>query len=356
MILPLYSLFFSAGAFTLKPDRIGSKPRNDYISATPVVRVLTQSSPGSAVIIGKKGDLYTAITAAHVIGDINQHEENYIQIETGETNKILSKTIPFKDVDFAIIQFRNAKDLRVAILPFTDVELSKATKEWRDAELAGYAVTSGTVQASPLRISKIEIISVLSKSYNGYNLLYNATTNAGQSGGAIFAIPRDVFTYWINPENPDTGFIYEADENHDHAGSAYNETIYNRCMSNSVGWKPPIVPASNEVMDLIKEAKIALEGQTKNFNKIDYCRGIQDEYRFYSNCKQDIHFISASETGVLLAIHGMSEKYVYGGKSGSSLGIIVIEGQIRDYLKANGSRFGLSKPFQFARSVCKTFE
>ena len=55
---------------------------------------------------------------------------------------------------------------------------------------------------------------------------------------------------------------------------------------------------------------------------------------------------------ILLAIHGRSEKYVYGGKSGAGLGIFLGETEIAKWLEDNASSFGILQDYSYAKRLC----
>ena len=70
------------------------------------------------------------------------------------------------------------------------------------------------------------------------------------------------------------------------------------------------------------------------------------------NCKSFSDWQGKNDMYILLAIHGRSEKYVYGGKSGAGLGIFLGETEIAKWLEKNASTFGILQDYSYAKRFC----
>ncbi len=70
------------------------------------------------------------------------------------------------------------------------------------------------------------------------------------------------------------------------------------------------------------------------------------------NCKSFSDWQNKNDMYILLAIHGRSEKYAYGGKSGAGLGIFLGETQIAKWLEDNASSFGILQDYGYAKRFC----
>ena len=70
------------------------------------------------------------------------------------------------------------------------------------------------------------------------------------------------------------------------------------------------------------------------------------------NCKSFSDWQGKNDMYILLAIHGRSEKYAYGGKSGAGLGIFLGETQIAKWLEDNASSFGILQDYSYAKRFC----
>ena len=69
-------------------------------SFIPIVRVFSPASPGSGVVIGKKNNIYTLVTAKHVVGDFSFNQKDEIEIEIAPDIFVspLEVIIPFEEI------------------------------------------------------------------------------------------------------------------------------------------------------------------------------------------------------------------------------------------------------------------
>ena len=61
---------------------------------------------------------------------------------------------------------------------------------------------------------------------------------------------------------------------------------------------------------------------------------------------------SFNQLFLLLGIHGRSENYAYGGKSGVGLGIFLGDTQITNWLNENSTNLGIKTDDAFAEKFC----
>lgn len=166
------------------------------------IGILTPSGSGSGVVIGRNKDLYTAITARHVIPsfNINDNYEIY-SLKTGKFHKITDVSYPpNKDVDIMLVQFKSKAHFDIAVInAFYDY-----SSGWRTHSPSGTAWVTGdgvrgggismptkSVTVPIFRFTEAALLERANGNLNGYELLYQASTVPGMSGGPLL-IGREV--------------------------------------------------------------------------------------------------------------------------------------------------------------------
>ncbi len=346
-------------AFDLKSTgkTILEEEKNNKLSlkSKTILRVYSQGSPGSAVVIGKINNTYTLLTANHVLGG-GKLSDIEIEVERNVFINPISISVPFQDIDLAIITIKTDKQFELAILPFLDSELWEKTNEWIPLEIVGYVNESMAIKQATLRKSHGKIVSLLKEGVDGYNILYNSTTNTGMSGGAVFGnalnikpliLDRDEKNYrygYVNLSNEIIGLEKQSSSpsiwHPEYNNQAANIT-YSKCMKDR-SWSPKRKTNAYESV-------LGTSWGTRNRD----CIWISS-FNYLNNC-QPVN-ISPSDGLLLLAIHGRSEKYSYGGKSGTSLGIYLGTTKIRNWLYSNSVKLGLEKSSSYAKRTCKVKE
>jgi tetratricopeptide (TPR) repeat protein/S1-C subfamily serine protease len=135
------------------------------------------ATQGSGVIINRDGNKYTVLTAWHVIKDTSPGEE--LSIQTND--KLVHKVTAFKQL---------AKSLDLAVVEFDSAKLYTLATGYEKSKIARYTkvVVAGFPLRDPMNLH-INKGSVLvhgqSKIEDGYQVLYNAETKAGMSGGPV---------------------------------------------------------------------------------------------------------------------------------------------------------------------------
>ena len=158
-------------------------------SLNPILRIFSPASPGSGVVIGRKNNIYTLITAKHVIGDfsVNQRDEIEIEIAPGRFVSPLEVIIPFENMDLAVLRFKSDLSIKLAILPFLDKPLWKKKSNWENINVQGFANESSGIKEATFRKSKGSLLALIKNNVDGYNLIHTSTTTTGMSGGGIFS-------------------------------------------------------------------------------------------------------------------------------------------------------------------------
>ncbi|MEY3404356.1 MAG: hypothetical protein RLZZ86_3978 [Cyanobacteriota bacterium] len=151
---------------------------------------------GSGVIIAKQGNIYTVLTANHVVCD-DLGRAGKITCATDTTYSVRTNTgkdYPVKDVkvlqktkndaDLALATFVATEDYPIATLGNSDQMVEGA-----DVFVGGFPAVFGKVgSARDFAFTTGMVVSRASNAMNGYGLIYDARTITGNSGGPVFDI------------------------------------------------------------------------------------------------------------------------------------------------------------------------
>ena len=160
----------------------------DRIAEQITVRIDSKKSGnGSGVIIGKQGQTYYVVTAAHVVENSDQYE---IVAPDGEKYPLKSENILTSEgLDATLIKFNSPKTYQLATIGRYDIPFEK--KQW--VFLSGFPgflngtrkLTSGFRFNRDDGLNKIIDNYILDLSSAGYELIYTNLTEAGMSGGPL---------------------------------------------------------------------------------------------------------------------------------------------------------------------------
>jgi len=155
-------------------------------------------SDGSAVVIGKKNNKYLIITAKHILGSSN--EDSYVITPQKTTSKLkILKTFDNYDISLGI--FNSSENIIPVPLniflnypaPYTAESYSKFLNlkskfntVTNEGLIAGYSLETNAVPFKIFRLINAKLITLLEKNLDGYDLLYQASTVRGMSGGGVF--------------------------------------------------------------------------------------------------------------------------------------------------------------------------
>ncbi len=185
-----------ANAFDLRDTGSGSIHRSssaESLPTSPTLRIHTAGGGGSGVVIGKNNNVYALLTANHVVKGYSLAE---IEIQVGESFvKPIDVTNTLDGIDLAVVTFQSQKLIPRAFIPSLDKNFWNEIKGWHDVRVEGYSNASRAVQGVTRRVSSGEILSIISGNKDGYDLLHDATTNVGMSGGGLYGKPYGTAMY-----------------------------------------------------------------------------------------------------------------------------------------------------------------
>jgi S1-C subfamily serine protease len=159
------------------------------------IKLESNSSVGSGVIVDRQGDLYTLVTNAHVVcgagrcSKLPAGEIYSLGLSDGQQYQVKGSSVKLlgDDLDLAIIQFRSNRNYAVA-----KVAAAGSLKVEDEVYASGFPCDRGSDPCQPLgyRFQKGKAIAVVNKRLDGdgggYTIIYDAFTLPGMSGGGVF--------------------------------------------------------------------------------------------------------------------------------------------------------------------------
>jgi tetratricopeptide (TPR) repeat protein len=139
------------------------------------------ASLGSGVIVQKQGDLYTVLTAAHVV-----KSGSVAKIKTATDDRVhqlVSNSMRRSsgDIDLAIVQFRS--DLNYPVAKIGD---SNLLEPGMDIFVSGFPAPTLTITERVWVFREGKVTANSNKTFQGgYSLIYSNSTLPGMSGGAV---------------------------------------------------------------------------------------------------------------------------------------------------------------------------
>jgi tetratricopeptide (TPR) repeat protein/V8-like Glu-specific endopeptidase len=183
-------LCLAPAAICLEQSRLGSQPLRVAKSAVEVnriarsitVKIATARRNGSGILLQKQGDVYTLLTAAHVVKN-KQGNYTITTAEDGVSYQPLSNSIRHYtgDVDLAVLKFRSSKNYQLA-------ELGDSNKLEGGMELyvAGFPAPTDVITESVFVVQSGQVVANSKRVFkDGYSLLYSNSTLPGMSGGPV---------------------------------------------------------------------------------------------------------------------------------------------------------------------------
>jgi tetratricopeptide (TPR) repeat protein len=155
------------------------------IAKQTTVRIVTSADTyGSGVIVQKQGDVYTLLTAKHVVAKKGKiYPKITAMTANGKTIVLRDIRLASKDVDLAIVKFTSKNKYPVAKLARNSDEIIEGMAVYvsgyplgTDAKKAIYSFLSGKVAANSARPVNAY----------GYSMVYSNETLPGQSGGPVW--------------------------------------------------------------------------------------------------------------------------------------------------------------------------
>jgi tetratricopeptide (TPR) repeat protein len=135
---------------------------------------------GSGVMLQHQGDVYTVLTAAHVVKNKVSYK---ITTSDDRSYEVISSSIRRApgSIDLAVVKFKSTAKYPTAKLGNCNI-----LKSGMDLYVAGFPGSSGAITESILVVREGRVSANSNKTFeNGYSLVYSNDTLPGMSGGAV---------------------------------------------------------------------------------------------------------------------------------------------------------------------------
>jgi tetratricopeptide (TPR) repeat protein len=148
---------------------------------TVEIKSVNNSKIGSGILLQQQGDIYTVLTAAHVV---QGSESMTLKTSDGKVHQSLTGSIKqsANSLDLAILKFKSSKSYRL-----TKIGTSNNLKLGSIIYVAGFPEpTYAVTEPGLLNLTKGEVIGKGNTgNARGYSLIYSNITRAGMSGGPV---------------------------------------------------------------------------------------------------------------------------------------------------------------------------
>ncbi len=145
------------------------------------VKISEPDSQGSGVILKHQGDVYTVLTAAHVVKAKNVTYT--IATSDGKQYSVSNSSIrrAAVDIDLAVVEFRAATNY-----PTAKLGNSNSLTEGMELYVGGFPLATKTITDSIFVFREGKVSANSNKTFEkGYSLVYSNDTLPGMSGGAV---------------------------------------------------------------------------------------------------------------------------------------------------------------------------
>lgn len=160
-------------AATLSPSAISQ-------TAKKVTVLIDGQNPGSGVIINRRGNTYTVLTAHHVVGTPDEYDVVTNDDQTYKLNYNTVKQLP--GTDLATLEFTGK-----STYPTATLGSSRSLLEGNNVYVTGFPMPSEAINLSIYSFTEGRLIANSSKLLaEGYSLVYSNSTQPGMSGGPVF--------------------------------------------------------------------------------------------------------------------------------------------------------------------------
>jgi Flp pilus assembly protein TadD len=257
-----------------------SQQEVETIAKQITVQIVDNQNPsiaGSGVIIKQAGNIYTAITAYHVV---KAGKKNIIMPD--KQSYQIRNIKPLKGSDLAVVELSSSKSYKIAKIGNSDKSTASTI-----VYVAGFPARTAAISNPSFFFNKGQVNANGSAQRDGYNFIYDNDTLKGMSGGAI-----------LNEQGELVGIHGRADEQEigekslSRVITGLGITIYSalrqlQAVGIDVGVKPPtLVAAVPKADDFFIRAK--QKSSQKNYQSAieDYTEAIRlnpNYYQAYNN-------------------------------------------------------------------------
>ncbi len=173
-----------AVALVIAPTKAIAKSPTEIAAIAEAVTVKIDNNlgipGGSGVIIARENNLYTVLTANHVVKNVNIGY--LVNTPDNQQHQVINvKPLTQKGLDLAYITFKSTN-------PYSVVTIGNSEYATPGAAIfvSGYPLTAEVNQERHWEFTTGTITSIRETASEGYSMRYQALTRRGMSGGAVF--------------------------------------------------------------------------------------------------------------------------------------------------------------------------
>ncbi len=152
----------------------------DY-AAMFTVEILAKDSKkaGSGILLEKQGDVYTVLTAGHVL---NVEPSFTIKTADGKVHRAVANSVKLAkhEVDLGLLKFQSINRYELV-----GIGSSNSLSIGSSVYVAGYPGESSVIESGKFNCTKGEVITKTDGNSKGYSLVYSNITRPGMSGGPV---------------------------------------------------------------------------------------------------------------------------------------------------------------------------
>jgi tetratricopeptide (TPR) repeat protein len=144
------------------------------------IKAVGSSKSGSGILLQREGDVYTVLTAGHVV---NQGSEFTLKTSDGQIHRSIPSSVKLarSDIDLGILKFKSTDKYALAT-----IGRSSSLKELSPIYVAGFPESTYGIKAGTINITEGRVIGNATKgNATGYSLIYSNNTFRGMSGGPV---------------------------------------------------------------------------------------------------------------------------------------------------------------------------
>jgi tetratricopeptide (TPR) repeat protein len=149
-------------------------------AVTVEIKEIGKSRVGSGILLQRQGDVYTVLTAGHVV---ERGTAFTLKTADGQVHQSITNSVKLSgnNIDLGVVKFRATKNYTLA-----KIGTSKSLEALSPIYVAGFPESTYAIAAGTINITEGKVIGNATKGNDkGYSLIYSNITFRGMSGGAV---------------------------------------------------------------------------------------------------------------------------------------------------------------------------